>query len=113
MMLANVTHECAVPAIDRFGSLGGAHRVRDDCPWDVPDAEAGFAHPPAEIDVLHVEEQALVKSADRIERGSAYEESGARQPVDIALDCDWPKLHRREEAAESRHSAHQEKVTDR
>ena len=70
----------------RYGRAGGARPldVDDLAPGFVGDPPAEAAEPPAQVDVLHVHEVALVPAADRVDRGAAQEQHRPRQPVDVA-----------------------------
>ena len=76
---------------DRWCWTSIRYGVRDVlAPWTwvtaprrfVRDLEAGAPQPPAEVEVLHVHEVALVPAADRVERAPPQPHRRARDPVD-------------------------------
>ena len=70
----------------RYGCRVGARalHVHDGAGGLVADPPAEATQPPAEVDVLHVHEVALVPSPDRVERGAPEPHRRARHPVDVA-----------------------------
>src|SRR5207247_4176600 len=79
---------------------------------EVLDPPSGPSEPKLEIDLLRVEEELLVEEADLVERFAPKQESGARDPVDLArrvavrlLDAELPERREPERADERRREA--------
>ena len=83
-------------------------------PGLVGDPPAEPAEAPAQVDVLHVHEVALVPAPDRVDRGAAEEQHRARDPVDVAgpAPVDVELTVPTGEAVRGAHDAEQ-RVTDR
>jgi len=78
---------------------------------DVTEAEAGVGDTQAQIDVLHVHEEARVEAADHLERGAPHEHARRASPRDLVGACVSAQGPPQEHALEGRHPV--ERVLER